>query len=246
MNEDFDAATAAAPLLTAWQGGARPQGLSPCPRNLRDAYAVQRAVMQGLGDPGGLWKMALLEGRDRQAATLPRRILHASGAAAQLPADTAIEVETALVLSCEPDAADPMAAIAKICLAFELVAPRYASGAAFTPLEGMADGFRSAGVVLGDPIDGWRDGLPDRLDITLMLDGDTVSVAEAAAPMDQAMDFLGWLAGHARSQGMPLKAGDVIITGARIGPLPLNGATYAYATALGARVAFDLSCRSGE
>ena len=246
MSDDFDAAAAAAPLLTAWQGGVRPQGLSPRPRDLRDAYAVQRAVMQGLGDPGGLWKMALLDGRDRQAAVLPRRILHASGAAAQLPADAAIEVETALVLSCEPDAADPMAAIAKICLAFELVAPRYAPGAGFTPLESMADGFRSAGVVLGDAIDDWRDGLPDRLDITLMLDGDTVSVAEAAAPMDQAMDFLGWLAGHARSQGMPLKAGDVIITGARIGPLALNGATHANSTALGARLAFDLSYRSGE
>lgn len=241
MTDDFDATAAAAPLLHAWQGGPRPSGLTPCPQNVAEAYAVQRAVMQDLGDPGGVWKMALLEGRDRQAAVLTRRSLHASGATVDLPADAAIEVETALVLSGEPEAADPMAAIAGIHLAFELVAPRFAPDAGFSALESMADGFRSSGVVLGDPIEGWRDGLPDRLGIALTLDGAAVPATEAAAPIDQAMDFLIWLTAHARAQDMPLKAGDVIITGARVGPLPLAGATGLRATAMGAAVGIDVA-----
>lgn len=238
MTADFDATTAARPLLDAWNGAPRPTGLTPQPCTSSDAYAIQEAVMAGLGDKGGVWKMALLGGKTREAAVIPHRILYQSGAQPPLPADAAIEVETALILNGEPDVTNPMAAIADIRLAFELVASRLSPTADVTPLESMADSFRSAGVVLGDSIPDWQNGLPDRIDIALTLDGFAVALPEAAAPLAQALDFLGWLAGHARAQGRALKAGDVIITGARIGPVPFNGAKTAYATAMGANVSF--------
>ncbi|RJE79888.1 hydratase [Paracoccus sp. JM45] len=240
MTSDFDAAKAAAPLLDAWNGGPRPTALDPKPAQPADAYAVQEAVLAGLGDTGGLWKMALLDGETRQASVLPHRTLHDSGATVSLPDDAAVEVETALILAGEPAAGNPMAAIADICLAFELIASRLSPESGFTSLEGMADGFRSAGVVLGESIEGWQNGLPDRIDITLTLDNTGVVATEVAVPLMPSLDFLVWLAGHARTQGRSLKAGDVVITGARIGPLPFNGAKAAKATAMGAEVSVAL------
>jgi 2-keto-4-pentenoate hydratase len=236
----FDAAKAAGPLLDAWNGGPRPLALDPQPAHPADAYAVQEAVLAGLGDAGGVWKMALLDGKTRQASVLPHRTLHEADATLSLPDDTAVEVETALILGGEPVAGNPMAAIADIRLAFELIASRLSPKSGFTSLEGMADCFRSAGVVLGDSINGWQNGLPDRIDITLMLDDAATAATEVTVPLDQSLDFLVWLAGHARAQGRPLKAGDVVITGARIGPLPFSGAKTAKATAMGAAVSVGL------
>ena len=237
---EFDAAKAAAPLLDTWNGGPRPAALDPKPARPADAYAVQEAVLAGLGDAGGLWKMALLDGKTRQASVLPRRTLHDSGATVSLPDDAAVEVETALILAGEPAADNPLAAIADIRLAFELIASRLSPEPGFTSLEGMADGFRSAAVVLGGSIEGWQNGLPDRIDITLTLDNADAAATEVAVPLVPSLDFLVWLAGHARTQGRPLKAGDVVITGARIGPLPFNGAKTAKATAMGTAVSIGL------
>lgn len=70
-----------------------------------------------------------------------------------------------------PERGNPLDAIAETRLAFERIAPRFDPDATVTPSESMADGFRSAAVILGDPPSGWRDRLPDRLGIALMLDG---------------------------------------------------------------------------
>jgi 2-keto-4-pentenoate hydratase len=234
---EFDAISAAQPLLDAWHNGNRPTtGLTPKPCTTTQAYAIQNAVMTSLGDQGGVWKMALLDGKTREAAVIPHQVLYQSGANPQLPDDGAIEVETALILSGEPDATNPMAAIADIRLAFELVASRLSPLAQPTSLEIMADSFQSAGVILGDSIPDWQNGLPDQIGITLKLDDVTVDASEVVAPLQDALDFLVWLAEHARSQGRALKAGDVIITGARVGPLQLNGAKTANASAMGASV----------
>ena len=59
-------------------------------------------------------------------------------------------------------------------------------------------------------------------------------MADSILGNSDALDFLGWLSRHAEGQGRPLKQGDVVITGARIGPLPMTGALRACATAMGA------------
>ncbi|MGY9046787.1 hypothetical protein P775_15075 [Puniceibacterium antarcticum] len=232
----FDPQAAGHILLASWNGAPRPEGLTPTVPDTTAAYAVQEAVLQGLGDPGGVWKLALLGGTTRETAVLPRRALHISGTSLTLPSDTAIEVETALVLAGDPADSTPIDAIAEVRLAFELIAPRFAPGAAVSPLDKMADGFSSAAIVLGDVLADWRAGLPDQLGIVLSLEGVPVLAPETAAPLDEALDFLDWLSRHARAQGRPLRRGDVVITGARIGPLPLNGAQHVQACVMGATV----------
>lgn len=243
MTDAFDAAAAARALLQVWGGGPRPAGLPVSPPDTAAAYAVQRAVVRDLG--GGAWKMALLAGQDRHAAALPGRLVATSGSRlAALPHDACIEVETALILGADlhPGAgpAEALAAIGEVRLCFEMVASRFADRRAVHPLEAMADAFSSGGIVLGDALDNWRDALAGLLGIRLWLDDQPVQAPETLQGLDDALSFLSWLAGHAAGQDMPLRKGDVIITGARIGPLPLNDAGSARASAGGAGVAVNL------
>lgn len=230
----FDATAAAALLLTARRDTATTARLDPQPCDTHAAYRVQRAVLQGLGDSGGVWKLALLGGVQREAGLLPLASLHRDGASLQLPAHAAIEVETALVLGGDPGPAPTPAAIAGIRLAFEVVASRLGPDA--PPLARMADAFSSVAVVLGAQIGCAPEALPDRLGITLRLEDRDIDAPETAAPIPEALDFLGWLSGHARRQGLPLKRGDVVITGARIGPVPLGATRRVAAVAMGASV----------
>jgi 2-keto-4-pentenoate hydratase len=228
----FDPEAAARALLAVHRGAPRLPGLTPPPPDPDAAYAVQGAVIRALG--GGAWKMALLAGRDRHAGALPGQGVVRSGALLRpLPADACIEVETALILGADLPAGATAAAatdaIAEVRLAFELVAPRLADRRMASPLELMADGFGSAGIVLGDVLPGWRDGMTGRLGIELRLNDQPVAAPEAAASLAEAVGFLSWLAGHAAAQGLPLRRGNVVITGARIGPLPLDGARSAHA-----------------
>lgn len=243
MTEEFDVAAAARSLLQVRDGGPRPAGLPVSPPDTAAAYAVQRAVIRQLG--GGAWKMALLAGRDRHAAALPGRLVAASGETLPaLPRDACIEVETALILGTDlHPGADPdrvMAAIGEVRLCFEIVASRFADRTAVRPLEAMADAFSSGGIVLGDPLDNWREALRGPLGIRLWLDDRPIQASETLQGLDDALSFLSWLADHAAGQGMPLRKGDVVITGARLGPLPLEDAGTARASAGGAEVAVNL------
>ena len=243
MTPAFDAATAARTLLDIRRGAPRPPGLPVTPPHTAAAYAVQRAVIAELG--GGAWKMALLGGRDRHAGALPGGLIASSGdTSPPLPPDASIEVETALILGADlapgADEAAVLAAIAEVRLCFEIVASRYADRTAVAPLEAMADAFSAGGIVLGDPLEDWREATSGPLGIRLWLDDQPVEAAETVQGPDDALSFLAWLASHAAQQGLPLRRGDLIITGARIGPLPLNGATRARATAFGAEVSASL------
>lgn len=203
------------------------------PPDTATAYAVQSEVMRQLGGRAS-WKMALLGGRERHAAAMPVDEIFASGATLRsLPHDAAIEVETAFILGEDvPAGTKPGAvleAVAEVRLAFEVVASRYGDRTAVTPLEAMADCFSSAAIVLGETIPDWQRHLDQPLGLTLVLDGQPVDAPEQAPTLTETADFLAWLASHAAKQNLPLSAGTVIITGARLGPIPLHGAREAIA-----------------
>lgn len=235
MTPIFDAEAAARVLLEVRGGGTPPVGLPAMPPDPEAAYAVQAAVMRQSAGTAS-WKMALLAGRDRHAAAMPASEVVASGAIlGPLPAAAAIEVETAFVLGADlPTRSTPeavLAAVAEVRLAFEIVSSRYRDRTVVHPLEAMADCFNSAGIVLGDAIPDWRDRLNGPLDLTLSLDGQPVVATEQGATLPQTADFLAWLSTRAADMGLPLVAGTVIISGARIGPILLGGAREATATA---------------
>lgn len=234
MTPPFDPGAAARVLLDVRAGAPHPTGMPVTPPNTTAAYAVQTEVMRQLGGQAS-WKMALLGGRDRHAAPMPASEISASGAILPaLPHDAAIEVETAFILGADLPAGSTsraaLDAVAEVRLAFELVASRYLDRTAVPPLEAMADSFSSAGIVLGDKIVDWRTDLNGPLGLTLALDGQPVTAPEQAPTLSDTADFLAWLATHAVEQDLPLSASTVIITGARIGPIPLRGAREALAS----------------
>ena len=241
MSAPFDIDAAAA-LLLAVRAGRAPRPASPGqPPDEAAACAVQDRVLTALGGRPS-WKMALLGGRDVRAAAMPGAEILASGATlAGLPPDAAIEVETAFVLGRDlapgGDARSALDAVAEVRLAFEIVGSRMADRTAITPLEAMADNFSSAAIVLGDPVADWR-AMPDAP--ALWLDDARVPAPVQDQPVAATGAFLAWLAGHAAGRGWPLVAGTVVISGARIGPLPLGAARMAQARMGGASVCLRL------
>ncbi|MBJ3786125.1 hypothetical protein [Devosia sediminis] len=88
----------------------------------------------------------------------------------------------------------------------------------------LADLQSNGAVVVGRDLDRGITASLATLDVTLSLDGKAVNSVDKGASWDAIVKDIAWLAGHAEARGLPLKAGQVIITGARA-LLKLDGAT---------------------
>ena len=137
-----------------------------------------------------------------------------------------VEAEVALVLEDDlkreqPTVADVIRATAYALPAIEVVDSRIA-GWDISILDTIADNASSGLFVLGGP--------PRRLvDLDLRLcgmvmecDGDQISVGAGAACLGNPLNAAAWLARKMVAVGMPLQAGDIIMTGA-LGPMAPAG-----------------------
>jgi 2-keto-4-pentenoate hydratase len=141
-----------------------------------------------------------------------------------------IEVEIAVVLNRDLaavrqgyTAADIQAAIGSVHLALELLASRFVDRKKVPQLTGIADLQHSGGVVLGEALA--PGALPEfsQQAIQLEIDGAEVASTTGNASTQNVFNALAWLANHASARGLPLKGGDIVITGARLGPVDLTG-----------------------
>ncbi|WP_045392366.1 2-keto-4-pentenoate hydratase [Falsirhodobacter sp. alg1] len=195
------------------------------PQTEDDAYAIQAAV---LGDqPIAGWKVA--------AIAVPNPLVAAPLTDAipegPLPAeirDPEIEVEIAIMIAAdlpprqEPyTAADVQPALGGACAAFEVVESRFAVRTDASPLEALADRNCNGTVILGSGIDDWQNLDLTKLEVSLT---GTVEIARTSgnATQEQTMTALVWLANHASKQGVGLRKGQFVITGARIGPIVVD------------------------
>ncbi len=132
------------------------------------------------------------------------------------------EAEIALVLGA--DLPDPnttpeqvAAAVAKVHAAIEIVDSRIADWK-ITFADTVADNGSSAFFVLADEgkplagLDIWTAGM------VLQVNGQTVSLGAGAAALGHPLNAAAWLAQTLAARGEPLKAGDVLLTGA-LGPM---------------------------
>lgn len=85
------------------------------------------------------------------------------------------------------------------------------------PLVVASDFGNNWGLILGQAIDGWRDRAFDTLTCRTSIDGETVGTGSAADLPDGPAEALAWLLGHCAARGRPLKAGDLVTTGAVTG-----------------------------
>jgi 2-keto-4-pentenoate hydratase len=213
--------------------------LQPLPESLRpqsaaEVYAIQDRVVAALGGSGGR-KAGPPEGEDPAFYNiLPARDFHASPAT--VPAVRAfnpeIEVEIGITFgkALPPRGAaytrdEVAAAIGSVNPAIEIIGSRFVSRSAVDALTGMADCRNSAGVVVGPALKDWRGLDFSRVSMRLTFDGAQVAEVAGGAGTDTALRILTDLVNHAAGRSGGLRAGDVVITGARIRPVAVPRGT---------------------
>ncbi len=223
---------AAAALSQAIEGGTRLAALpGPGLASETQAYAVQDAIIRSVGVQGG-WKVSpLREGRAR-CSPIPERFFvdaPASFDAAFLDG-CLVEVEIAVRFRENPLArgralspTNLAACIASLHPAVELLSSRFAVPDSAPDLHRLADLQNCAAVILGAPTTDWSGLEFAELPFALSLAGQEVALKLNSPTTGQTLEALCWLTDHAASRGVPLKAGDVVITGARLGPVSLQG-----------------------
>lgn len=202
------------------------------PADLETAYRVQTEMAAAIG-PVGAWKVQPYPASGEPLASpIPRSVVFTDGAEVALgtAAKLFVEAEVAVTLKDDLPGADGgydadalRDAIGTAHLAIEILASRFADPAGLPALAGIAD-FQNNGAVVAGPAMAFS-GLPDlgRLGMDLLVDGTCIGQVADGPSTERTLRSLAWLANHAAARGLPLKAGDVIITGARIGALPLDG-----------------------
>lgn len=204
------------------------------PADLHTAYRVQTETMAALG-PVGAWKVQPYpQDGAPLASPIPHSMVFANGAEIDLhtPARLFVEAEVAVTFKQDlPGTGDGYSidavrnAIGGAHLAIEILASRFTDPARFPALVGIADLQNNGAVVTGPAMP--FSGLPElgTLRMRLLVDGAAIGEVAEGPSTERTLRALTWLANHAAARGLPLKPGDVVITGARIGALPLAGKT---------------------
>ncbi|WP_270938082.1 2-keto-4-pentenoate hydratase, partial [Falsiroseomonas oryzae] len=196
------------------------------------AWAVQRAVLQGLGGRIGGWKCAMPPGQPATAALLDAAGLRTSPARWPVPAGGTIGIETEIAFRLGRDLpprgtpwtqAEVVDAIEACFPAVEMVITRYADRTAVTLEETLADNISHAGLVCGAPVADWR--ARDLNDLTVRQScGGVVQVEKRGSnPAGDPLASLTRLANHLHGVGLMLQAGHVVTTGSWTGLLWVAG-----------------------
>ena len=207
-----------------------PAGIAP--QSAEEAYRIQNETVAALG-PVGAWKVQPMPdaGEPFAAPILATTIFH-DGVELQAERFPSLGIEVEIAVTIQHDlplrpegyeAADLERAIGSLHLALEVLASRFVERKSVPLLTGIADLQHSGAIVLGSAIP--ISPLPEfaHQGATLTIDGDVVGQTKGNATTANMMSSLAWLANHAASRGLPLRSGDVVITGSRIGPLPVTG-----------------------
>ncbi len=224
----------AAEMLLAVRRGAPPiHGLGEAaPRDEAGAWAIQKAVLAGMGGRIGGYKCATPVGQPPSGGLLDAAGIRPAPAHWPVPAGTLIGIETevafrmgrALPPRGKPWTQDEVVeAVAGCFPAIELVATRYADRQAVSLLESMADNVSHAGLVCGADVPGWRSLNLDDLSVRQSCGGVVQVERRGGNPAGEALSSLTRFANHLHEFGLQLEAGQVVTTGSWTGLLWVEG-----------------------
>lgn len=235
-------------LIEAWRGGAKVSGLPHPVSTVESAYSIQTAFVSLAGGAGG-WKVSPLRpGGPPRCSPIPASLIETGSRSGRLPAGCLLEIEIGVRLGADVAPGNGgvtrdavAAAIDTVHPAIEIVVSRFAAGLEAPDLDRLADFQSCGGVVFGEGVRDWR-GMEFASFVAEIADADGVRRGNAGQPSTaQTLDALVWLAEHAAARGLPLRAGQIIITGARLGPLP-PGKSAEVVARVGALGEVRLSC----
>ncbi|MFC0411032.1 fumarylacetoacetate hydrolase family protein [Roseomonas elaeocarpi] len=224
------------------------------PRSLAQAYAVQDAALRRLGPVGG-WKVGppKPDGQIFCAPVPQSLVFHAPAALPVLAPSLEAEVEVGLVLGRDLVAADAglepaalRAAVATVHVAVELLASRFRDRRAVDSLLPLADAQSNAAIVLGPALGDGALLAFEQLDAALWIDGQPAGSSRRGPSGAAILRSLAWLIGHAAERGVALRAGQALVTGARVGPVPVpHGALLEAELSPGGRMSLRLPALQG-
>lgn len=213
----------AARLIDAHDGG-EPIASVPAhlvPADLTAVYALQNEIISQIGPVGG-WKILAGGATEPVCAPIPANRYFADGATISSAHHRFVlaEVEIAVKLGADlpgaVDTAGAAAAIASIHPIIEMVGSPFVDRDAVENNAKLGDLQSNGAVIVGPALDPSVKPALTALRVALRLDGTEAKVAETGASWDAIVEAIRWLSGHAASRGLPLRAGQVIITGARV------------------------------
>lgn len=215
--------TLAKALIAAHDGGplVGPVDAADVPADMASVYAMQNLIIAGIGPVGG-WKIVAGGQGEPLCSPIPANRFFANGATldAKTHRHFIAEVEVAVLLGADlfgkPNKFEVEAAIASINPVLEMVANPFTDRDA-TPRNLQLGDLQSNGAVVVGPAvsNDIRADLPT-LAVSLTYDGTLAKDVATGASWDDIVAALVWLAPHAEARGFPLKAGQTIITGARV------------------------------
>lgn len=204
-------------LLDAWKGGAPvPAGTVP-PADAQAAYAVQSALLDGLGPRGG-WKVgAASPSATPFSAPLPAACLLPSGTVFA-GAMRGVELELALRLGRDVQAGEALrrSDFDALLPAIEVVETRLAEWERAPTLLKLADLQTHGALVLGEPIP-MRLLDFEALEAELGLDGEVVAATRGANTAGSLEWLLEGLSQRLASRGDALRQGEILTTGSLTG-----------------------------
>lgn len=200
------------------------------PTSAEDAYAIQDAGLKREQGVGG-WKVApAKEGETPRCAPIGTSRFIADGAT--LPTGLhapEVEVELAFKLRHDlpPRAApyeenDFLDAVGSAHVALEVLDSRFIDRKQVSVLTALADGQSNRFVAVGEGIEEFRDVDSLKARPVLEMAGKLLEVGKELPTTAALIGACVWLANHASARGLGLRAGEVIITGSRVGPVPIT------------------------
>jgi len=241
---------AVAQLLPAWQTHARLDGLSiQCrPTSRTEGYQIQQALFEATGEPALGWKIAAtsLAGQQHIGVSGPlagrlsasRCLADNSELSLERNDMSVIEAEFAFLIgrdvgrelatgSGRQDApltmAHVMDCVAGLHLAIEVPNSRYVDFVGAGEAQLIADFACACYVVLGPRApDQWRDTDLSQHTVTVRRDNEIVATGTGANVLGDPRIGLTWLANELLLQGQQLKAGEIVMTGTCVVPVPVT------------------------
>jgi 2-keto-4-pentenoate hydratase len=223
-------ALAAVLLLRARESGQSLDSLPAelLPQNETEAYAVQDAVMQGIGPVGG-WKVGA-RGPDAppNCAPLAHKLIFTQDEA--LPAGLlrlrGVEAEIGFMLGADlppratPYGIDEIAGyIGSVHPTLEIVESRYVDFRQVAPMSVLADFNSNGALIVGPAVPAQRRDAYGRLGVSLKFDGVEKLAANGGNPAIDLLRLLTWLANHCAARCGGLRRGEMVTTGSHTGML---------------------------
>lgn len=213
----------AARLIAAHDGGPAIDSVPAhlVPADMAGVYALQDEIISRIGPVGG-WKILAGGQGDPTCSPIPANRWFANEASISsarhrfVLAEVEIAVKLGADLAGNADAAAAEAAIASIHPIIEMVGSPFVDRDAVDANAKLGDLQSNGAVIVGPALDEAVKAELTTLPVRLLLDSVEAKATEAGANWAAIVEAVRWLAGHAASRGLPLTAGNVIITGARV------------------------------